>query len=365
MNIALLQPSYWPEVRRGTERIVHDLGSHLADRGHDVTLITSHSALGTNSYEDGMTVIRAKRPPRLPPLERYELHLESAPAAAWHLLRAGYDIAHAFAPSYAWAGVKARRLGGPPIVFSFHGIPERRYLIARRYRLEMLRAIVAEAAATTVLSEAARRTFRRYLLIEPVLLPGAVNHNDFAGEVDRAPTPTLICSSSLGDPRKGAGLLFRAFGTLRSRRPDAKLVLVRTPDPIMSPASVTLPRGASWTDGDAMPSLAKAYREAWTCVLAANDEAFGLVLVESMAAGTPVVAPRSGGCPEIVDRDEVGRVYEPGDEAGLVEAIDETLELAQQPNTAAACRDRAAEFDWARILPLYERLYESVLERTV
>jgi trk system potassium uptake protein TrkA len=38
-RIVLVTPTYWPEVRRGTERVVHDLGSTLAARGHEVTLI--------------------------------------------------------------------------------------------------------------------------------------------------------------------------------------------------------------------------------------------------------------------------------------------------------------------------------------
>ena len=53
----------------------------------------------------------------------------------------------------------------------------------------------------------------------------------------------------------------------------------------------------------------------WRCragqALPSVDEAFGLVLVESLAAGTPVVAARSGACPEIVTDDLIGRLFEP------------------------------------------------------
>jgi len=365
MRIALLQPSYWPEVRRGTERIVHDVGHLLAERGHEPTLITSHPGPRTITVEDGIKVIRTRRPPRPAPLGWYEEHIESVPAMTSQLLKGGYDVAHAFIPSYAWAAVKARRLGGPPVVFSFHGIPERRFLIARRYRIQMLHATVAGAAATTVLSNAAANAFRRYLLAEPIVLPGGVFSNDFRVDTPRAPRPTLICSASLGDPRKGAELLFSAFESLRARRADARLVLVRTPDPIMSPMEVTVPEGAEWIDVTSTSELAAAYAEAWACVLAAKDEAFGLVLVESMAAGTPVVAPRSGACPEIVTDDRVGRLYEPDDEADLVRAMDEALELGGGEGPLEACRDRAAEYDWGRVFDDYEHLYESVLEEVV
>ena len=145
MRIALLQPSYWPEVERGTERIVHDIGAGLAARGHDVTLITSHPAATTRSLEDGIEVIRTRRPIRPAPLAWYEDHIESVPAMLWHLLRGQFDVANAFVPAYAWAALNARRLGGPPTVFSFHGIPERSYLIARRYRAGLMRATATGA----------------------------------------------------------------------------------------------------------------------------------------------------------------------------------------------------------------------------
>jgi phosphatidylinositol alpha-mannosyltransferase len=361
MRIALLQPAYWPEVRRGTERVVHDLGTQLADRGHDVTLITSHPAPPSVALEDGITVARARRPRPRRPLRHYEDHLDSTPGMVWRLLRGRYDLAHAFQPAYAWAAVQARRLGGPPVVFSFHGIPERRYLVGRRYRLEMLKTTIGGVASTTVLSEAAAGPFRRYLLVDPVVLPGGVFCDEFAVEAPKAGAPTVVCAASLGDPRKRADLLFSAFQALRERRPDARLLLVRTPDPHLSPLEVTPPRGAEWVEAERTEDLARAYASAWASVLPGTGEAFGLVMVESLAAGTPVVAARAGACPEIVHGDRIGRLFEPGDEGGLEQAMDRVLDLGQPTEIAEACRERASEFDWRRVIGGYERLYESVL----
>ena len=92
-------------------------------------------------------------------------------------------------------------------------------------------------------------------------------------------------------------------------------------------------------------------------MLPADDEAFGLVLVESLAAGTPVVAARSGACPDIVDDPRVGRLFEPGDAADLARAIGEALELAADAETAAACREHARRWDWSRVVERYEELY--------
>lgn len=358
VRIALLHPTYWPEVLRGTERIVHDLGQALAGRGHEVTLLTSHRSWPATTIEDGMRVIRSWRPPEIRTQRWYEYHLGNVPNVIWRLLREEFDVAHAYFPSDAWAAVQARRLGGPPVILSLQGIPTREYLVSRRYRLEMLRSAVGGATACTVLSVAAARPFHRYLLREPHVLPPGLYCESFAAEEPRAPIPTLICTASLGDPRKRGALLMRAFRALRERRPDARLLVFRSRDPVLSRSSVELPEGAEWVEADHRPEvLARAYASAWASVLPAVEEAFGLVLTESLAAGTPVVADRSGAGPEIIDSDAIGRLFEPDDEEDLARAMNGALELGARDETAAACRRRAADYEWSRLIGRYEELY--------
>lgn len=361
MRIALLQPCYWPEVRRGTERLVHDLGAVLADRGHDVTLLTSHPGRSETTIEDGVRVSRSRRPPGFPPLRWYEDHLDSVPAAVWRLVRGDFDVAHAFHPAYAWGAAKARALGGPPFVFSFHGIPERGYLVQRRYRLEMMKTAIAEAARVTVLSESAAEVFGRYLLTEPLVLPGGVVASDFAVDAERRAEPTLLCAASLGDPRKRAELLLSAFATLRDRDHDVKLRLVRTTDPFMSPLSPALPDGAEWVAGDSTAALAREYAAAHASVLPSVGEAFGLVAVESLAAGTPVVAGSGSAAAELIDEGKTGELFDPDDEASLAEAMRRALALGAKKRVAAACRKAAAPYDWAELASPHEQLYEAVV----
>jgi phosphatidylinositol alpha-mannosyltransferase len=363
VRVALLHPTYWPEVRRGSERMIHDLGTSLVARGHDVSLLTSHRARKSVAIEDGIRIVRRWRPPDGLPLTRaYEYHLANALNVLAGLGGGRFHVAHAFFPVDAWAAVRARRLGGPPVVFSFNGIATRPYLVARRYRLETIQAVLRGAAAVTVLSEAAARPFRRYLLCEPIVLPPGVLTESFAaGRVRRARQPTLICAASLGDPRKRGRLLIEGFERLRERRPEARLLLVRARDSVMSKAEPELCPGAEWITANRTEELAAAYASAWASVLPAVDEAFGLVLVESLAAGTPVVAARSGGCPEIVDQPGIGKLFEPDDPMELCETMEAALELAEQPKTAARCRRRAEDYDWARLVGRFEAVYQAVL----
>ena len=361
MRIALVSPTYWPEVRRGSERVVHDLGSELAGRGHDVTVITSHRRRPTVTVEEGMKVIRSWRPGELPGTALHEYHLLNVPTVFGRLVRGSFDLAHSFFPADSWAAVLARRFGGPPVIATMHGVPTREYLVARRYRLEMIHATVRRAEACTVLSEAAARPYRRYLFREPTVLPAGVVGSEYATDEPRSESPTLFCASSLGDPRKRAPLLFAALGRLRERRPEITLRVARPRDPVMSDRAPELPDGAEWVDVDAQGALAAQYASAWVTVNPAVGEAFGLVLLESLAAGTPIVADDSGAAPEIVGEREIGRVFSAEDETDLTRALHEALDLAQHEPTAAECRARAADYDWSRVVERYEAVYRSVL----
>ena len=358
MQIALVHPTYWPEVSRGSERWIHDLGVTLAGRGHGVTVLTTHPGRSTVEDEDGLRVVRSRRLPQPPTLGLHEDWLGNVPTFAWHLVRGDFDVAHAFHLAAAWAAVRARRVGGPPVAFNFQGTPTREHLVSRRYRLEMLQAVAASGAATCVISEAAAQLYRRYLLREPTILPGGVRCDDFAVDEPRADPPTLICAASIGDPRKRGALMLDAFRLLRSRRPDVELEVTRIADPHLSPYTFELPEGARWIEPGSTDALARAYARASASVLAARDEPFGLVLVESLAAGTSVAAARSGSCPEIVDSPQIGALFDGDDPEALASAMDDALNLGSREETASACRQRASEYDWSKVVELYEAVYE-------
>src|SRR5204863_3420035 len=54
VRIALLHPCFWPEVRRGTERVIRELADGLLARGHEPVLITSHPGETLRNLEDGL-----------------------------------------------------------------------------------------------------------------------------------------------------------------------------------------------------------------------------------------------------------------------------------------------------------------------
>ena len=360
MRIALVHPSYWPEVRRGSERLIHDLGTTLAARGHEVTLLTTHPGSTRTDVEDGITVVRTRRLPQRGPLRWYEHYVTVAPSAFGRLATGSFDVAHAFFTVDSWAAVLASRFGGPPVVASVHGILDREWLVKRRYRLEMLDLAARRAEAVSVLSEAAAAPYERYLGRRPLVLPGGVLAERFQAADEPDPRPTLICAASLGDPRKRGPLLFEAFGLLRAQVPDARLLVTAVPDPVLSGDVGELPDGAELLAADSPAALDAAFARAWASVLPSVDEAFGLVLLESMAAGTPVVAARSGAAPEVI-ADDAGLLFDPDDAVDLARAMAGALDLARDSGTADACRRAARRWEWGSVVERYEAAYDAAV----
>src|SRR5207247_6691426 len=92
-------------------------------------------------------------------------------------------------------------------------------------------------------------------------------------------------------------------------------------------------------------ALVDLYRSAWVSALPSWGEAFGLVLAEALACGTPVVGADREGIPEVVGNDDsVGRLFAGDEPEPLARALLEAIELARDSATEAACRARAELF---------------------
>jgi phosphatidylinositol alpha-mannosyltransferase len=354
LKVALLCPCYWPEVRRGSERFARELADGLLARGHAPRLITSHPGAPSRTVEDGLPVTRVWRPPSGRLRRRmYEEHLTHVPFS-YAALRAGDDdVAHALYPTDALAAGRWGRRTGRPVVFSMMGIPHRRGLADHRGRMAITQRAIAEASALVVLTEAAAAACRRWLATDARVIPPGVNLERFSPGRPRNPQPTIVCAAAIDQPRKRVGLLVEAFALVRRERPGARLVLNRPADPGALPPAP----GVAYADLDDRAALAEAYGTAWVSALPSIGEAFGLVLAEALACGTPCVGSDDGGIPEILDRPEIGRLFAGDAPRGLALALLEALELAEDPATAAACRARAEDFSTDRCTERYLELY--------
>jgi glycosyltransferase involved in cell wall biosynthesis len=340
MRLALAHPTYWPEVRRGAERLMHDLATALP---HEVTIVTSGTPGVT--VEDGVRVIRLWHPPD-GRLERrmFEPHLALLPLTHLALRRGRYDLIQALQPADAVAGIRT----GTPTIFSHMGIPHRQAIANRRARMRLTFEAVRGAVACTALSEHARDAFHRWLGVEAHVIPPPVDTRRFSPGGERSEHPTVVCAADATEPRKRVDLLREAFAIVRRSEPEAELLLDARTAP----------------DGVPMDDLPAVYRRAWVSALPSWGEAFGLVLAEALACGTPVVGSNLHGIPEVLGGDDgVGRLFDGDEPQALARALLEAIELARDPGTAARCRERALTFSLERCVERHERLYREVLGR--
>jgi glycosyltransferase involved in cell wall biosynthesis len=357
VNVALLNPVFWPEVRRGSERFARELADGLLARGHGVRLLTSHPGFPRHDVEDGLEILRAWRPPDGRLRRRlYEEHLTHLPFSYLSLRHGHDDIAHALYPTDALAALRWKAETGRPVVLSYMGIPHRQSLANRRLRKEIVSRACAGADAVVALSRAAADGFRRWLGVEARVIAPPVDLAGFVPGADRAAVPTILCAADHTQPRKRVVLLVEAFARVRAEHPDARLVLSR-----VAGAPAPAAPGVEEADLDDRAALARANAEAWVAALPSVGEAFGLVLIEAMACGTPVVASNREALPEVVNSDAVGRLFDGDDPGPLAAALLEALDLSRDPATAAACRARAEDFAADRCVAAYEALYAELL----
>lgn len=349
---------YWPEVQRGNERIVHDLAVELARRGHEPSIVTSHPGLPAQNTEEGVRVKRNWRPPDLPlRLRRVQEHLTHLPFSYLELKRSTPDVALAFYASDAVAAAYWRKKSGRPAIYSFTGIFTRANVASLRLRRRTLEVATRETDAVLALSEVARDSIWRWLSVEARVINPGVDLSRFEPGT-RAGGPTIGCAADASDGRKRVELLVKAFAHVRRERADTELLLVEPGDRSLADELrvITgvrlLPRS---TD-----TAKEIFQASWASVLPSEREAFGLVLIESLACGTPVVGTHDGAIPEIIDRPEIGRLFD-GDERELAAALLETLELASDPSTAEACRCRAADFSIERSAGAHEDLFRELM----
>jgi glycosyltransferase involved in cell wall biosynthesis len=175
--------------------------------------------------------------------------------------------------------------------------------------------------------------------------------------------PFLLCVARL-DPQKGHPVLLDAMSLVLRREPEARLVLVGGGQQAGEDYVASLRRRASQPDLDGRVLFAgertDVPRLMAACdvfAMASHWEGFGLVFLEAMAAGKPVVATRVSAVPEVVVHGETGILAPPDDPSALAEAL---LDLVGDP--AQRRRLGAAGYQRVRERFTADRMVEETLQ---
>jgi phosphatidylinositol alpha-mannosyltransferase len=356
MRVALACPYAWDDAG-GVQVHVRELAGRLRARGHEVQVLTPARRAVAESW---VTVVGS---PLDVPYNASNAPIDPRPWSRGPIRRAlegfGPDVVHVhepFAPSTSmWA-----TLGAPaPVVATFHSGATR----SRAFDLAApaLRRIDRRIAVRIAVSETAARFVRARLGGAFEIVPNGLDVERWASALPRdlGPGTKLLFVGRL-DERKGIRVAVDAFRRLAGRLDLRLIVAGDGPDrdaleslPAELRARVTMLGMVPNVDLPPIHAACHLYLGPST-----GGESFGIVLVEAMASGLPVVASDTPGYDEVVRDGVDGLLVPPRDPEALARA---TARVLDDPELAArltvAARERAATYDWEVVTVALEALY--------
>ncbi len=233
-----------------------------------------------------------------------------------------------------------------------------------RLRFAALARLEARAARradrVVVTSEHCREVVRRAYGVAPrrqAVVPEGIDleaWRDLPEPEDPAPGPTVL-SVARQYPRKNTATLVRAFARVREERPDARLRIVGGGPELGRLRRLVRGMGLEGPvrlEGEVagLERLQAAYAGADLFCLPSLQEGFGIVFLEAMAAGLPVVAGDAAAVPEVVPDGETGLLVDPRDPDAVAGALLRLLSDGElRRSMARAGRERVRAYGWPAV----------------
>ena len=420
MHIAIVSGEYPPRWG-GIGSVVYHLAQHLVHRGHEVSIITRTHRL-PHPKQEGVNVIQVPwRPLPMAFTRSYGKHAKKA-LKKLHLQHP-IDVIHAHLPLVSWSRNEFRMLQKEiaPIVSSLHGswLGEREgirraakaresaiwrnpndtaiYLTARWYS-KYERAGILESSICVANSKSTKLEFEQWYrphsnFESQVVLWGcdhtvfrpsnlddeeeqerheAIRHRyECADEAalshqTSTSTPMLLAVGRLV-ARKGYMTLLRAMPKIISSHPGAKLVIVGRGHMKKSLEKMAKKLGVQQTifiqSSLSFEELAQHFRSADLVIYPSYYEGQGLIPLESLASGTPVVTVNQPPLTEMID-DEVGGLFERGNPDDLAKVVIQTLNSEERIDQAKRGRERVLQrFTYEHNAKAFEEIFEKVITK--
>jgi phosphatidyl-myo-inositol alpha-mannosyltransferase len=377
MKIALVTPYDYPFPGGVTEHIMY-LDREFRARGHDTRIIAASTedqdALGTN-------VIKVSGAVAPIPFSGSTARITLSPRVYRRvkkiLATEKFDIVHVHEPGVPLLCLTVLRHSHAVNVGTFHAYRETNALY--EYGRPLAARVFGRLDGRIVVSSVVRDYVAGYFPGDYRVIPNGIDFARFA-----SPNVMPIARFDDGRPnllfvgrmeeRKGFRHLMRAYPMIKAAIPDARLLVVgafgdEDKASFVRAARTRRMRGihfVGWVSREDLPSY---YRTASVfCAPSTGFESFGIVLLEAMAAGLPIVASNIAGYRQVLTDGVEGRLVTPGDEQSLADAI---VELLKDPSLrsrmARRGRSTAEGYDWPiianRVLDYYDELILSRLPR--
>ena len=362
----------------GSGVVATELGKALAAQGHEVHFITYNQPVRLGSFHPGVYYheVEVSKYPlfEYPP---YELVLTSKMVEVvqthnLNLLHVHYAIPHAS------AAVNAKRILAEagltvPVVTTLHGTDITLLGKDASFKPVITHAINASDVVTTVSQSLKDDTVRLFEVSRDV----EVVHNficpshyerppdlEFRSQLSPKGTP-LLCHVSNFRPVKRVLDVIETFARVRAEREATLLMVGDGPERARAEARC---RELDLTQDVVFLGKVKNPFEPLLIsdllLVPSETESFGLVALEAMAAGVPVVSSNVGGLPEVNVQEETGFLRDVGDVEGMAQDALKVLSDGALRGFKQRAKARAAEFTIDRILPHYLDLYQRALDIT-
>ncbi|MDQ1649845.1 MAG: phosphatidyl-myo-inositol alpha-mannosyltransferase [Frankiaceae bacterium] len=366
MRVGIACPYTW-DVPGGVQAHVRDLAENLIALGHEVSVITpadDESTLPPYAVHAG----KAVAVPYNGSVARLLVGPVSLARVHRWLRDHDFDVLHVHEPTAPSISVMATMLSPVPVVATFHTSNPRSKILAAmqipaQIALEKIQARIA-------VSEAARRTIVEHLGVDGVLIPNGVDVASFAHAEPLAgwtPTPERRAIGFLGridEPRKGLSVLLEALPRLVRAVPDVRL-LVAGPGDVeetrrrIPPALRDRVELLGLVSEDVKPRVFRSVDV--YCAPNTGQESFGIILLEAMAADTPVVASDIDAFRRVLDDGRAGHLFGVGDPVALAAALIAMLaDPAAREAVVQRGREVVAVYDWPVVTQAIVQVYEAV-----
>ncbi|ADJ25840.1 glycosyl transferase group 1 [Dehalogenimonas lykanthroporepellens BL-DC-9] len=374
MKIALVAP-YDFAYHGGVVNHVTALERQLTARGHRVVVIAPASRPIT-AFGDRFVHIGTPRPmPASGSVARITVSVRLANKIKAVLAKEQFDIVHLHEPFMIMLCSAILRYSHATNIGTFHaaegkpgynlGWPISRWILHRRAK--KLHGHIA-------VSPVAKNYHHRYVPAEYTIIPNGIDLNHFRPDVepiDRFMDGKLnLLFVGRLEKRKGIKYLIDAFKKVHKLYPETRLIVVG-PGTRMRPKFEKQVRNAR-LEGDVVfvsdvsyDDLPRYYQTADIfCAPATGQESFGIILLEAMAAGKPIVASRISGYASVLTDEQEGLLVKPKNAGELAKALIRLIaDPALRERLGARGLDTVQNFGWDKVAARVEAYYRQVLER--
>jgi glycogen synthase len=328
---------YPPLVVGGLAPHVHGIATAQAEAGHEVMVFTRHHPdAPDDAVLDGVHVLRAHSDLPWVPEEQFETQVASANHKLVQLLKSVLpwmpDVVHAHDWLVAWAADTLTALSGAPMVATIHATERGRHHGAITNRLS-----AGVDAAEWWLTYQARHVIccSTYMVNEVVTawdLP-ETKVTMIPNGVTRVGGPLVVSWGRL-QYEKGFHVLLDAVALLGSSVPGLEVVIVGrgtyTEDLRAKAVELGVTDRVRFAGFVSDHDLKVMLHQAACAVIPSLYEPFGIVALEALASGAPLVATTAGGLAEVLGGTDAARLVEPDDAAGLAKAMLATITDTKQ-----------------------------------